>query len=122
MKKTTFVFLIMALSFMAVSSVLGQDSEMSCPGHGGTTIASLRECVTHALSDGHITNQGVANSLFAKLDAAQAASDRGQVSVAVNKLGSFINEVLAQAGKHIHAEHALHMIEHTQRIITALGG
>jgi hypothetical protein len=122
MKKMAYIFLLMALSFMAVSSVMGQDSQMACPGHDGSTIASLRLCVTHAIAEGHITNQGVVKSLLAKLDAAHAALDRGQVTVAVNSLRSFINEVQAQAGKHIHAEHAMHMIEHAQQVIVALGG
>ncbi|HEX9132803.1 MAG TPA: winged helix-turn-helix domain-containing protein [Ktedonobacteraceae bacterium] len=40
------------------------------------TIASLATCVEHAASQGIITSQGVANSLLAELDAAQAALDR----------------------------------------------
>ena len=43
---------------------------------------------------------------MAKLDAAQAAFDRGQTHVAVNLLNAFINEVNAQSGKHIAADHA----------------
>jgi len=122
MKKIAYIFLLMALSLMAVGSVMGQDSQMACLGHDGNTIASLRLCVSHAVSDGHITNQGIAKSLFAKLDAAQAAVNRGQAAVAVNNLHSFINEIQAQAGKHIHAEHAMHMVEHAQRVIAALKG
>jgi hypothetical protein len=71
---------------------------------------------------GHITNKGVANSLPVKLDAAQAALDRGQPGVAVNLLRAFTNEVNAQAGKHIVADHAVHLVEHVQMVITALGG
>jgi FIMAH domain-containing protein len=122
MKRTLFILLLIVLSLMAVSSALAQDGEMACPGHDGNTIASLRLCVTHSVTDGHITSQGIATSLFAKLDAAQAALDRGDSAVAVNILGSFVNEVQAQAGKNIHAEHATHMIEHAQRVIVELGG
>jgi predicted negative regulator of RcsB-dependent stress response len=50
------------------------------------TIDSLKICVEHAASQGFIDNQGITNSLLAKLDAAQAAFDRGQNSVAINKL------------------------------------
>jgi len=64
----------------------------------------------------------VANSLLAKLDAAQAAVDRGQTSVAINKLQAFINEVQAQAGKHIDSMHAQHMVMHAQLVIQALSG
>lgn len=122
MKKAALILLLMALTVIAVSPVRAQDGEMTCPGHGGTTIASLRECVTHAGHEGHITNHGIARSLLAKLDAAQRAVDRGQDETAVNVLNSFINEVQAQAGKHIHAEHAMHLIEHARRVIAALGG
>jgi len=122
MKKLAFVLMVVTLFVMGIGSVVGQDMEMTCPGHDGSTIASLQLCVNHAATEGHITNNGIAKSLFAKLNAAQAAVDRGQVNEAINNLRSFINEVQAQAGKHIHADHAMHMIEHAQRVIVALGG
>jgi hypothetical protein len=84
------------------------------------TIASLATCVEHATSQGIITSQGVANSLLAKLDAAQTALDRGQTSAAINNLQAFIHEVQAQAGKHIDAMHAQHMVMHAQLVIQAL--
>jgi predicted negative regulator of RcsB-dependent stress response len=84
------------------------------------TIASLEACVEHAAQQGFIDNQGITNSLLAKLDAAQAALDRGQTSVAINQLQAFIHEVQAQAGKHIEQEHAGHLVEHAQVVIQAL--
>ncbi len=84
------------------------------------TISSLRTCVQHAADEGFIDNQGVTNSLLAKLDAAQAALDRGQTSVAINNLEAFIHEVQAQAGKHIQQEHAGQLVEHAQVVIQAL--
>jgi hypothetical protein len=86
------------------------------------TIASLTTCVEHCASQGLITSQGVANSLLAKLDAAQAAVDRGQTPVAINELQAFIHEVQAQAGKHIDSMHAQHMVMHAQLVNQALGG
>jgi hypothetical protein len=71
---------------------------------------------------GFIDNQGVARSLLAKLDAAAAAAERGQPMVAVQAVQAFANEVTAQAGKHIEAEHADHMLTHAQVVIQALGG
>jgi hypothetical protein len=94
---------------------------MTCD-HTGTTIASLHDCVMHAYDMGHITNKGVANSLMSRLDAAQAALDRGKAGVAINQLRAFTNEVNAQAGKHIVADHAPHLVEHARNVITALGG
>ena len=84
------------------------------------TISSLTACVRHAAAEGFIDNQGVTNSLLAKLDAAQAAQDRGQTGTAINLLGAFIHEVQAQAGKHIEATHAEHMVMHAQMVIQAL--
>jgi len=84
------------------------------------TISSLTACVQHAAAEGFIDNQGVTNSLLAKLDAAQAAQDRGQTGTAINLLGAFIHEVQAQAGKHIEATHAEHMVMHAQMVIQAL--
>jgi FIMAH domain-containing protein len=86
------------------------------------TIASLATCVENATSQGIITSQGVTHSLLAKLAAAQVAVDRGQTSVAINNLEAFINEVQAQAGKHIDSMHAQHMVMHAQLVIQALGG
>lgn len=50
---------------------------------------------------GLIDNQGLANSLAQKLEAANAAKGRGQTQVAMNLLRAFINEVSGQSGKHI---------------------
>ena len=86
------------------------------------TIASLTACVEHAATEGLINNQGVTNSLLAKLDAAQAAQARGQTGTAINLLEAFIHEVQAQAGKHIDQTHAQHMVMHAQMVITALRG
>jgi hypothetical protein len=86
------------------------------------TISSLRTCVQHAAEQGFIDNQGVTNSLLAKLDAAQAAQDRSQTSVVINQLDAFIHEVQAQAGKHIDPMHAHHLVMHAQMVIQELGG
>jgi len=85
-----------------------------------STISSLRTCVQHAADQGFIDNQGVTNSLLAKLDAAQAAQNRGQTSEAINQLDAFIHEVQAQAGKHIDPMHAQHLVMHAQMVIQAL--
>ena len=91
-----------------------------CPH--AATVSSLRACVQHAAEHGHIDNQGVTRSLLAKLDVAQTAVDRGQSTVAVNQLNAFIQELHAQAGKHILQEHAEHLLIHAQAVFHALGG
>lgn len=89
--------------------------------HSGMTVESLHHCVVHAYDMGHITKAGVRDSLLAKLDAAQAAFDRGQTGVAIRQLNAFVNGIDAQADKAILAEHAGHLVEHAQGVIAALG-
>lgn len=88
--------------------------------HHAATIESLRHCVEHASMMGHIDNEGVANSLLAKLSAAQAAVNRGEPDVAANILAAFVSEVQAQSGQHIATEHAGHMAMHAEQVIDAL--
>ena len=126
MKKLLLVLSVIAmLSLLAAPALAAGD--MTCD-HSGTTmdpmhaIASLHHCVMHAVDMEHITNAGVATSLMAKLDAAQAAFDRGQTDVAINLLNAFIHEVSAQSGKFIVADHGLHLAQHAQHVIDALRG
>ena len=91
-----------------------------CPDPMEPTIESLHHCVRHAAEMQHIDNDGIARSLEAKLEAAQAAQDRGQTEVSVRLLRAFIREADAQAGNHVEAEHADHMIQHALLVIEAL--
>lgn len=109
--------ILVMVSLIASGPVWAQEGE--CP-HVGTTVQSLQTCVEHALENGHIDNAGVATSLLAKLDAAQAALDRGQTSVAINNLKAFIQEVRAQGGVHIRPPHDEHLVRHAQAVIGAL--
>ena len=90
--------------------------------HDATTVESLHHCVMHAYEMGHITNQGVYESLTRELDQAQAALNRGQTKTAVNLLNAFVKDVRAQAGVTIDSEHATHFTEHAGNVIAALGG
>lgn len=120
--------IVIAVAFFAIGAFIGFG--LLTPGMaraqttdecvGAPTIESLQMCVEHAASQGFINNQGVTNSLLAKLDAAQAAQDSGQMKTAINLLGAFIHEVQAQAGKHIDQTHAQHMVMHAQMVIQAL--
>jgi hypothetical protein len=126
MKKLLLVLSVIAMLSLLASPALAA-GDMTCDHSGATmdpmhAIASLHHCVMHAYDMGHITNAGVANSLMAKLDAAQAAFDRGQTDVAINLLNAFINEVNAQSGKFIAADHAPHLAQHAQHVIDALRG
>jgi len=115
--------LLLIVLLAGVLSVVGSATaaaEEMCPMT--PTVPALRDCVTHATNEGLIDNAGVAHSLFATLDAAQAAVDRGQPAVAANILNAFVQEVQAQAGRHIDATHAAHMVLHAQAVIAALRG
>ena len=118
MKLLSIVLLVTVLSLALVGPAFAMEGECD---HDPTTIGSLVHCVHHAQEMGHIANAGVGKALLAKLNAAQAAVDRGQPAVAVNLLNAFINQVQAQSGVHIGATHADHMIMHAQSVITELG-
>jgi len=120
MKSLFVVLTFIALSLIAARPALAQAEDV-CP-HDAATVESLRECVQHASTHGFIDNAGVTRSLLAKLDAAQAAVDRGQPSLAVNILKAFVQAVEAQSGQHIAPEHAGRLVEHAQLVIQALGG
>lgn len=89
-------------------------------GEEMTTVMSLHHCVHHAIEMGHISNAGVGNSLLSKVDVAQLAVDREQPGVAARILEAFINEVEAQAGIHVEAEHAGHLVMHAEMVIDGL--
>lgn len=121
MKKLPFVVLtLMAVSLIAATQAMAQEGDVCA--HEVATVEALRDCVEHAIDQGHIGDAEVAQGLLDKLDAAQEAVERGQDHVAVNILMAFIHEVEAQAGKGILEPHASHLVEHTQIVIGALGG
>ena len=121
MKKIWIIALIIVLAASLTTGLAAAHEGDGCT-HDVATIMALQDCVQHAVQEGHITSQAIAQSLSAKLDAAQAAVDQGQPSTAINLLYAFINQVQAQSGKAIVAEHASHLIAHAQLIIDALGG
>jgi hypothetical protein len=119
MKLKIIVGTLLVLGLLAVAPVQAQAME-ECPHE--PTIAALHACVEHAVAHGHIGNAGIARSLHAKLDAASAAEMRGQSSVAINILKAFVQELNAQAGKHVEAEPAGHLQMHAEMVIAALDG
>jgi len=64
---------------------------------------------------------GIATSLTAKLDAALAAVNAGDVATACTKLQDFINETRAQAGKMIPMTDATLLVTEAERIRAVLG-
>ena len=82
------------------------------------TADSIKDDVDQFLAAGAIKNGGVANSLLATLNAADAARGRGQCSTAANNYQSFINALQAQSGKGVDATAAAIMIADAQYLIT----
>jgi len=88
------------------SSSTFQIQYSSTPGSTPTvatvaTFASTLADISNSLALGLIDNQGIANALSSKINAASAAAGRGDYNTAVNNLNAFLNQVNAQAGKHI---------------------
>jgi hypothetical protein len=67
-------------------------------------LQTIQRYEEQALKLGWIDSPGIASSLDAKLNAAQQAMQAGDNNTAVNILGALVNEVDAQAGKHLSSE------------------
>lgn len=104
---------------LAVPALAQSHDGHTCP-HQNADLASLRTCVQHAADQGFIDNAGITQSLLAKLASAESAISRGQPQAAINVLEAFIAELEAQAGRHIQAEHARHLVAHARLIIETL--
>jgi hypothetical protein len=121
MTRLILVVTSLAMSLAFASPALAMEGEHQCMhGEMAIDIASLHHCVHHAVEMGHITNPNWANSLQAKLDAAQAALDRGQPEAAAKILNAFVNEVEAQSGHYIVEPHGEHLAGHAQMVIDHL--
>ncbi len=116
--KLAVAFMVSALLVLG-TVVPAAAQEMDGCAHDAT-IASLRDCVEHAIDMGHITDGAIAQSLLVKLDRAQAALDGGDTQAAIGLLTAFVRQVSAQADKTIVAEHAEHLIMHATHVIDAL--
>ncbi len=116
------IILILIAAVLSLFSVAPTSAQMIDDCSHAPTIAALRTCVQHAINNGDIDTVGVGRSLLTKLDTAQKSVDRGQPVVAINQLNAFINELGAQAGKHIAIDHATHMRIHAQNVIVVLHG
>ncbi len=57
-----------------------------------------------------VTQQGIVNSMLAKLDNAQKAEAKGNANARAGMIGAFVNEVQAQTGKAVSAENAAILI------------
>ncbi|MDA1371544.1 MAG: hypothetical protein O2971_12395 [Proteobacteria bacterium] len=81
-------------------------------------ISTIAELI--ALVQSEDLDNGLENALLAKLQAAQAALDRGNSNTAVNNLQAFINQVEAQRDKKLSSSQADALIEIALNIIAAI--
>jgi 2',3'-cyclic-nucleotide 2'-phosphodiesterase (5'-nucleotidase family) len=81
------------------------------------TADSLMAGVNRFAGEGKIDDNGVLKSLLQKLQGVQDALKKSQTTAAINKLEAFINEVLAQSGKHISEDAANLLIADAQWVI-----
>jgi uncharacterized delta-60 repeat protein len=68
-----------------------------------TSPAAVTDVIAAFQTAGAIDNSGIANALATKLADAKSAADAGDTKRAANALGALINQIHAQAGKHIAA-------------------
>lgn len=71
---------------------------------GNSFIAYLISLVNQSRTQSWIDNDGIENSLLAKLNAAKAKIGAGDNKTAKNIVSAFLNDVQAQNGKHLSAE------------------
>jgi hypothetical protein len=81
------------------------------------TPETIKGDVQSALASGAITKAGVAKTLLAELNDAEAARDRGQCKTAGNIYQQFISDVTAQTGKSIANATAAQLISEAQFLI-----
>lgn len=84
------------------------------------TFARAKTDVELAFKINWIKNAGLKNSLYQKLDNADAAHSRGDSKAAGNMLNAFLNEVQAQTGKGIDPDAATMLTQDAQYLIDHL--
>ena len=99
------------------ADAVGNISDVSVSFQVVVTADSIRDEVGLFRTDGDIAKQGIAQSLLAKLAAAQSSRAAGDCATAANQYGAFVNEVQAQAGKAIENAVASILIADAQYLI-----
>ncbi|MEX1157302.1 MAG: hypothetical protein WEC79_00040 [Thermomicrobiales bacterium] len=116
-------FLDPGVHTIVVSSVdnLGNASEETRLFEVHATAESLASNLTRAFEMDLLKNKGIYNSLHSKMQAADAAHDRGQHATEWNLLNAFVNQLEAQRGKGIDLTTANRFIAFALDLI-AIGG
>lgn len=85
------------------ADALGHEASATVTFQVVATPASLRDAIRRMFDMGDIEKAGIARSLLAKIDAAEAARLSGDCATAASVLQAFANEVNAQTPQHINA-------------------
>jgi 5'-nucleotidase/UDP-sugar diphosphatase len=96
------------------------DYELITINNPPVTIQAIIDAVNLYYEEGMVDNAGVYNSLLQKLDAAQAAWDKGKANLVSNVLHALINEVTAQSGRHIDPDAANALTMDVQSVIDTM--
>jgi hypothetical protein len=104
---------------VAVSATdpLGNAATTACTFEIHPTPGSMLRNLERAMREGHIKNGGLLNSLQSKLEAADAAAERGQCHTERNVLNAFIHEMEAQRGRGVEAGIADRLIAFARDLI-----
>ena len=86
---------------VAATDGAGNRAEVDVTFTVTATLGSLSATVQRYVDESVISDTGIARSLLAILDAADAAADRGDPGTAANQLGAFQQHVAAQQGKKV---------------------
>jgi len=107
------------VTFSVVKQIGGGGDDDEDEGEPHTQTILITDLI-NTIQNGSIKNQGIAQSLVAKLLACQQKIDQGQNKTAINILNAFKNHVRAQWGKHIPPGLAEYLIAQADDLIQEL--
>jgi len=107
------------VTFSVVKQIGGEGDDDEDEEEPTTQTISITDLI-NTIQNGSIKNQGIAQSLVAKLLACQQKIDQGQNKTAINILNAFKNHVRAQWGKHIPPGLAEYLVAQADDLIQEL--
>ena len=107
------------VTFSVVKQIGGEGDDDEDEEEPTTQTISITDLI-NTIQNGSIKNQGIAQSLVAKLLACQQKIDQGQNKTAINILNAFKDHVRAQWGKHIPPGLAEYLVAQADDLIQEL--
>lgn len=124
MQRYLLIGLLLILGVVLTGSFTPLAAQEAC---GGTSFASPQSCIAAleaeinmAAMNGGIDNEGIVNSLMEKLEQAYDSVMAGDLHRAMNHTMAFMNEVMAQAGKHIMEDVAMELMNGAEMLMMLL--